>query len=197
MGHRGVPRFTLKTVVITIVTASGRCLAWAVTARETQVRAEPTCRASPADIERLTREDLVMVNIYLPDDLAAAVMAELGEASISGIAQNALRAEVARARGLQLLADEHGFHRVEAREGDDDVAFQGRKIGSTDGLAAYLTPKRNVVVVDERGNRLLDVYDECQAFIDDYGDSGRPGAREMVRDVAKALGVKSGRELDI
>jgi hypothetical protein len=138
-----------------------------------------------------------MVNIYLPDDLAAAVMAELGEASISGIAQNALRAELACARGLQLPADEHGFHRVEAVEGDDDVAFQGRKIGSTDDLAAYLTPKGNIAVVDERGNRLLDVYDECRAFIDDYGDSDRPGAHEMVRDVAKALGVKSGHELDI
>ena len=138
-----------------------------------------------------------MVNIYLPDDLAAAVMAELGEASISAIAQNALRALLARARGLQLPAEEHGFRRVEALEGDDDVAFQGRKMGSTDNLAAYLTPKGNIAVVDERGNRLLGVYDECQAFIDDYGDSDRPGAQEMVRDVAKALGVKSGRELDI
>ena len=138
-----------------------------------------------------------MVNIYLPDDLAAAVKAELGEASISGIAQNALRTELAGARGLSALADEYGFHPVEAHEGDDDVAFQGRKIGSTDGLAAYLTPKGNIAVVDERENRLLDVYDEFQAFIDDYGDSGRPGAREMVRDVAKALGVKSGRDLDI
>lgn len=28
IGYRGVLRFTLKTVVITIVAASGRCLAW-------------------------------------------------------------------------------------------------------------------------------------------------------------------------
>jgi len=138
-----------------------------------------------------------MVNIYLPDDLAAAVKAELGEASISGIAQNALRAELARARGLQAVADEHGFQRVEAMAGDDDVAFQGRKIGSTDDLAAYLTRKGDIAVVDERENRLLDVYDECQAFIDDYADSDRPGTQEMLREVAKALGVKSGRELDI
>ena len=138
-----------------------------------------------------------MVNIYLPDDLAAAVKAELGEASISGIAQNALRAELARTRGLQVLADEHGFQRVEAVDGDDDVAFQGRKIGSTDDLAAYLTPKGNIAVVNERENRLLDVYDECQAFIDDYGDSDQPGTQEMVREVTNALGVKSGRELDI
>ena len=138
-----------------------------------------------------------MVNIYLPDDLAAAVKAELGEASISGIAQNALRAELARARGLQAVADEHGFQRVEAMAGDDDVAFQGRKIGSTEDLAAYLTPKGNIAVVDARENRLLDVYDECQAFIDDYADSDRPGTQEMLREVAKALGVKSGRDLDI
>jgi hypothetical protein len=94
---------------------------------------------------------------------------KLGEASISGIAQNALRAELARARGLQAVADEHGFQRVEAMEGDDDVAFQGRKIGSTDDVAAYLTARGNIAVVDARENRLLDVYDECQAFIDDYG----------------------------
>jgi hypothetical protein len=30
-----------------------------------------------------------------------------------------------------------------------------------------------------------------------HGDSGRPGTQEMVREVAKALGVKSVRELDI
>jgi hypothetical protein len=51
-------------------------------------------------------------------------------------------------------------------------------------------------VVDERGN-LLGVYDKSQAFIDDYGDSDRPGRQEMVRQVTKALGLKSVRELDI
>lgn len=138
------------------------------------------------------------MNIYLPDDLAADVKAELGEANISGIAQNALRAELARARGLQAVAGEGGFQRVEAVDRDEDVAFRGRKIGSDDDqhLTAYLTPKGNIAVVDERGN-LLDVYDESRAFIDDYGDSGRPGTQEMVRQVAKALGLKSVRELDI
>ncbi len=138
------------------------------------------------------------MNIYLPDDLAADIKAELGEANISGIAQQALRAELARARDLRVLADEGGFQRVEAVDRDEDVAFQGRKIGSDDGqhLTAYLTPKRNIAVVDERGD-LLDVYDECQAFIDDYGDSDRPGTQEMVRQVVKALGLKSVRELDI
>ena len=138
------------------------------------------------------------MNIYLPDDLAADVKAELGEANISGIAQSALRAELARARGFQgALADEGGFQRVEAVDRDEDVVFRGRKIGS-DGqhLTAYLTPKRNIAVVDERGN-LLDVYDEDQAFIDDYADSDRPGTQEMVREVTKALGLKSVRELDI
>jgi hypothetical protein len=141
----------------------------------------------------------VRVNIYLPDDLAADVKAELGEANISGIAQSALRAELARARGLQgALADEGGFQRVEAVEGEEDVAFRGRKIGS-DGqhLTAYLTPKGNIAVVDQRENQLLDVYDEVEAFIVEYGDTDRPGRQEMVREVAKALGVKSVRELDI
>jgi hypothetical protein len=139
------------------------------------------------------------VNIYLPDDLAADIKAELGEANISGIAQSALRAELARARGLQgALAHEGGFQRVEAVDREEDVAFRGRKIGS-DGqhLTAYLTPKGNIAVVDQRENRLLDVYDEVEAFIDDYGDTDRPGQQEMVRDVARALGVKSVRELDI
>jgi hypothetical protein len=140
------------------------------------------------------------VNIYLPDDLAADVRAELGEANISGIAQSALRAELARARGLQgALADEGGFQRVEAVDRDEDVVFRGRKIGSDGGqhLTAYLTPKGNIAVVDEREGRLLDVYDEHRAFVDDYADSDRPGTQEMVREVAKALGVKSARELDI
>jgi hypothetical protein len=138
------------------------------------------------------------VNIYLPDDLAADIKAELGEANISGIAQSALRAELARARGLQSLADEGGFQRVEAVDRDEDVAFQGRKIGSDDSqhLTAYLTPKGNIAVVNQSGD-LLDVYDESQAFIDDYGDSDRPGTQEMVREVIKALGLKSVRELDI
>jgi len=136
----------------------------------------------------------VRLNIYLPDDLAADIKAELGEANISGIAQNALRTELARARGLQALASEDGFQRVEAVDGDEDVAFRGRKIGSADGLTAYLTPKGNIAVVHEREGQ-MDVYDECEAFFDDYGD--RPGTQEMVRAVAKALGVKSVRELDI
>ncbi|MGD0698939.1 MAG: hypothetical protein ABSA02_03545 [Trebonia sp.] len=136
------------------------------------------------------------LNIYLPDDLAADIKAELGEANISGIAQNALRVELARARELQALANQPGFQRVEAVQGDEDVAFQGRRIGSADDLTAYLTPKGNIAVVGERGN-LVDVYDECQAFIDDYGDSDRPGTQGMVREVARALGVKSVRELDI
>ena len=139
------------------------------------------------------------MNIYLPDDLAADIKAELGEANISGIAQSALRAELARARGLQeALADEGGFQRVEAVDREEDVAFRGRKIGS-DGqyLTVYLTPKGNIAVVDKRENRLLDVYDEDRAFIDDYADSDRPGTQQMVREVTKALGLKSVRELDI
>jgi len=55
----------------------------------------------------------------------------------------------------------------------------------------------NIAVVDKRESRLLDVYDEYRAFIDDYADSDRPGKQEMVRQVAKALGMKSVRELDI
>jgi len=140
------------------------------------------------------------VNIYLPDDLAADIKAELGEANISGIAQSALRAELARARGLQgALAHEGGFQRVEAVDGEEDVAFRGRKIGRdrARGLTAYLTPKGNIAVVDQRENRLLDVYDEVEAFIVEYGDTDQPGRQEMVREVARALGVKSVRELDI
>ena len=62
---------------------------------------------------------------------------------------------------------------------------------------AYLTPKGSIAVVNVRESRLLDVYDEYQAFADDYGDGDRPLTQEMVREVARALGVKSVRELDI
>ena len=72
------------------------------------------------------------MNIYLPDDLAADIKAELGEANISGIAQAALRAELARARGLQASVGEGGFQRIEATDRDEeDVAFGAARSAAT------------------------------------------------------------------
>jgi hypothetical protein len=64
--------------------------------------------------------------------------------------------------------------------GEEDVAFQGRKIRRDDDqhLTAYLTPKSNIAVVDKSG-KLLDVYDECEAFLDDYGTATRPGTQQI------------------
>jgi len=134
------------------------------------------------------------MNIYLPDDLAADVKAELGEANISGIAQNALRVELARVRGLNEALGEGGFQRVEAVDGEEHVSFQGRKIGSAGYVTAYLTPKGNIAVVD-KGEDQLYVYEDYEILIAEWEDAGR--AREMVTEVARALGKKHVRELDI
>jgi hypothetical protein len=72
------------------------------------------------------------MNIYLPDDLAADIKAELGETNISSIAQNALRAELARSRGLQkALVDEGGFQRVEAVTGTRTWRFRAARSAAT------------------------------------------------------------------
>lgn len=134
------------------------------------------------------------MNIYLPDELAAEVKAELGEANISGIAQNAFRAELARVRGLSQAVDLGGFQRVEAVDADEHVSFQGRRIGSAGGVTAYLTPKGNIAVVD-KGESMLYVYEDYEILAAEWGDAGR--AQEMVAGVARALGEKHVRELDI
>lgn len=134
------------------------------------------------------------VNIYLPDDLAAEVKDELGEANISGIAQSAFRSELARVRGLSQVVDQGGFQRVEAVDGEEHVSFRGRAIGRAGDVTAYLTPKGNIAVVD-KGESMLYVYEDYEILVAEWGDAGR--AQEMVAGVARTLGKKHVRELDI
>jgi post-segregation antitoxin (ccd killing protein) len=130
------------------------------------------------------------MNIYLPDELAADVRAELGEANMSGITQSALRAELTRTRALKALGED--FERVEARDHNDmEVAFKGRLLGGGSDTEAYLTPKQSIAVV---ADGQLYVYKDYEEFI---GDLGETHDQEMVSAVADALGEKYVRELDI
>src|ERR1017187_4760649 len=133
------------------------------------------------------------MTVYVSDELAAEVKAELGEANISAICQDALRAELGRVRARAAI-DAEGYERVEVYDGKDgtDVAFQGRQIGYTDhhDQTAYLTPKGAIAVHDGQGEHLY-VYDDYDEFvIVDQTD-------ELMAEVATALGEKYVRELDI
>jgi hypothetical protein len=140
---------------------------------------------------RTDMEEEVKMTIYLPDDLAAEVKDKLSDANISGICQDALRAELervearARARGL---AGEGGFERVTTYDPnrDRDVAFQGRSIGTDpdSGKEAYLTPKGNIAVVDGSADQLVGVY----ASFGNFASAGH--AYDFVAEVADSLGEK-------
>jgi hypothetical protein len=78
-----------------------------------------------------------------------------------------------------------------ALEGEHDIAFRGRKIGSSQKAGAWLTPKGTIAVYDHREQELY-TYDEYGAFADDEGIDERLRA-----DVADALGEKHVEELDI
>jgi hypothetical protein len=53
------------------------------------------------------------------------IKTELGEAGISGIAQDALRAGLTHVRGLHQALDEGGFQHAEAMDAEEHVSFQG------------------------------------------------------------------------
>jgi hypothetical protein len=144
-------------------------------------------------------EEEVKMTIYLPDDLAAEVKDKLSDANISGICQDALRAEVerveARARARR-LAGEGGFERVTTYDPyrERDVAFQGRCIGTDrdSGKEAYLTPKGNIAVVDGSADQLVGVY----ASFGNFASAGH--AYDFVAEVADSLGEKPPvQEMDI
>ena len=69
------------------------------------------------------------------------IKAGLGEADISGIAQNTLRAELAHVRATEPGSGRGRFQRVEAMDAEEPVSFQGRTIGSSGNVTACLTPK--------------------------------------------------------
>ena len=86
-----------------------------------------------------------------------------------------------------------GYQRVKLYDGkrEHDIAFRGRKIGSSRKADAWLTPKGTIAVYDHREQELY-TYDEYGAFADDEGVDERLRA-----DVADALGEKYVEELDI
>jgi post-segregation antitoxin (ccd killing protein) len=140
---------------------------------------------------RTDMEEEVKMTIYLPDDLAAEVKDKLGDANISGICQDALRAELERVEAkarARALAGEGDFERITTCDPhrDRDVAFQGRSIGTDpdSGKEAYLTPKGNIAVVDGDADRLVGVY----ASFGNFASAGH--AYDLVADAADSLGEK-------
>ena len=89
--------------------------------------------------------------------------------------------------------DADGYQRVVLYDGkrEHDIAFQGRKIGSSRKADAWLTPKGRIAVYGHSEQKLF-TYDEYDAFADDEGVDDRLRA-----DVADALGEKYVEELDI
>jgi hypothetical protein len=142
------------------------------------------------------------MTIYLPDDLAAEVKAELGDANVSGICQAALRDELHRVRA-RAKATEGLLERIEVWDDPrgHKVAFEGREIGredfGTDGeVTAFLTPKGAIAVYNDMGPGRLHVYDEFAAFAEDVQENWR-GGRDLLAQVADALAEEYVEELDI
>ena len=132
------------------------------------------------------------LTIYLPDALAAEVRAGLTETNISAVCQAALRVELEREKAMEKI-DADGYRRVKLYDGkqEHDIAFRGRKIGSSAKADAWLTPKGTIAVYDHREQELW-IYDEYGAFKDDEGLDN-----SLREQVAEALGAKYVEELDI
>lgn len=132
------------------------------------------------------------MTIYVPDDLAAEVKAELGDSNVSAICQTALRTELNRVRAHATIA-EKGFERVEVfdEKRERDVAFQGRELGYTEywEQTAYLTPKGAIAVYSADKQQLW-IYDSYPEFTGNAPD-------DLLAQVADALGEKHVEELDI
>ena len=138
------------------------------------------------------REEPVRLTIYLPDALAAEVKTGLTETNVSAVCQAALRVELEREKAMEKI-DADGYQRVQLYDGkqEHDIAFRGRKIGSSAKADAWLTPKGNIAVYDHREQELW-TYDEYGAFEDDEGFDN-----SLREQVAEALGAKYVEELDI
>ena len=138
------------------------------------------------------------LTIYLPDALAAEVRAGLSETNISAVCQAALRVELEREKAMERI-DADGYQRVQLYEGkqEHDIAFRGRKIGSSDKADAWLTPKGTIAVYDRREQELW-TYDGYEAFEAEYGPFSDDSPDNSLREqVAEALGAKYVEELDI
>ena len=128
----------------------------------------------------------------MTDALAAEAKTRLAETNISAVCPAALHDELEREKAME-KTDADGYQRVRLYDGkrEHDVAFRGRKIGSSQKADAWLTPKGTIAVYDHREQELY-TYDEYGAFADDEGVDERLRA-----DVADALGEKYVEDLDI
>jgi hypothetical protein len=137
------------------------------------------------------------MTIYVPDDLAEQVKAELGDANISAICQAALRAELDRAEARAKVDAE--AERIELWDGDRGrkVAFQGHRVTGDSGFDVYVTPKGGVVVsVPGAISGGLDIYEDFGEFAASL-DMERDGSSALAAEVADALGEEYTEELDI
>jgi hypothetical protein len=145
------------------------------------------------------REEPVRLTIYLPDALAAEVRAGLTETNISAVCQAALRVELERERAMEKI-EAGGYQRVQLYDGkqEHDIAFRGRKIGSSAKADAWLTPKGAIAVYDRREQELW-TYNEYEAFQAAHGAFEDDERRDsiLLEQVAQALGAKYVEELDI
>lgn len=134
------------------------------------------------------------MTIYVPDELAAEVKAELSDQNISAICQAALRNELNRVRARAEIGAE-GFERVQLYDSQRgrNVAFEGRLLGSNedDTLSAYLTPKGAIAVYFDPDQEFR-VYDTYEKFIDEENHD-----TDLLFVVAEALAEEYAEELDI
>jgi len=133
------------------------------------------------------------MTVYVPDDLAAEVKAELGDANISAIFQEALRDELRRVKARAEVTAQ-GFERIEVYQSPEDieVAFQGQEVGQDKrgDATAYLTPRGNIAIYDNRTEQLFVIND-----FDEIKNSNWPD--DLLAQIAQALGERYVRELDI
>jgi hypothetical protein len=137
------------------------------------------------------------MTVYVPDELAAEVKAELGDANISAICQAALRGELDRRKARAGIGAE--AERIELWDGDRGrkVAFRGRRVTGGSDLDIYVTPKGGVVVsMPAAISGGLDIYEDFEEFTASL-DMERDGSSALAAEVADALGEEYTQELDI
>ena len=140
------------------------------------------------------------MTIYVPDELADEIKAELGDQNMSGIFQAAVRKELDRTKARAELAAE-GFERIQIYDTKRrrNLAFKGRLLGEAEDESgythrAYLTPKNvlTVFVTNFEDESLLWVYDTYEQFV---ADGTLPDG--LLAAAADALGEEFVEELDI
>ena len=129
-------------------------------------------------------------NIYLPDDLSAALAVEKDRINLSGIAQEAVRKELA-----MLAAQEdrkYERHEIWVEGGDRKVAIQAEHLASDQrvGVDVYLTEKGNLFVAEEPER--YGVYDDFDALVAEGALS-----TFLLNLVAQKLGLEYIEELDV